>query len=171
MSFDDIDSLETDEEDLPENTYLAFNVSEEEYALEVRHVTEIVRLQKAFAVPDVPPFIRGVINLRGKVIPLLDVRARFGLGESQYNDRTVIVVIEHDDTRIGLVVDAVSDVSEIPPESIEPCPKRAHQTSSLVRGVSKRGERVNLILDVASLLAFDAPCVNAVAQAPNLLSS
>jgi purine-binding chemotaxis protein CheW len=171
MSYDDLDSLETDEEDSSENTYLAFNVNEEEYALEVRHVTEIVRLQKTFAVPDVPPYIRGVINLRGKVIPLLDVRARFGLGESQYNDRTVIVVIEHDETRIGLVVDAVSDVSEIPPESIEPCPKRAQQSTSLVRGVSKRAERVNLILDIGSLLAFEAPRLDAAALERNRLSS
>lgn len=77
-----------------ENTFLTFHVEGGEYAVSVGYVTEIVRLQKMFAMPDVPEYIRGVINLRGKVIPLLDVRNRFGLPEAPYTDRTVIVVLE-----------------------------------------------------------------------------
>jgi len=155
MSYDDLDALDEGDEDSSANTFVTFLVEGEEYAVEVRYVTEIVRLQRIFAVPDVPAYIRGVINLRGKVIPLVDVRARFGFREEAYSDRTVVLVIESADTRTGLIVDAVSDVVEIPPTSIEPAPARASRTSGLVRGVGKRAERVSFILDVPPLLAAD----------------
>ena len=117
MASDD-DEFGDDELDNIDHTFLTFQVDAEEYAVPVAAVTEIVRLQKSYVVPDVPPYIRGVINLRGKVIPLLDVRCRFGLPDAAYTDRTVVVVIEVGDTTTGLVVDAVSDVTEIPPEQI-----------------------------------------------------
>jgi purine-binding chemotaxis protein CheW len=77
MSFDDIDAADEADDTPIEDTYLIFRVGAEEYAVPVTSVTEIVRLQKSFAVPDVPSCVRGVINLRGKVIPLVDVRQRF----------------------------------------------------------------------------------------------
>jgi len=153
MSYDDLDALDDSDEDSSANTFVTFLVEGEEYAVEVRYVTEIVRLQKIFAVPDVPPYIRGVINLRGKVIPLVDVRTRFGFREEAYSDRTVVLVIEASDTRTGLIVDAVSDVIEISPANIEPAPARASRTTGLVRGVGKRADRVSFILDVSPLLA------------------
>jgi purine-binding chemotaxis protein CheW len=140
MSHDDADSIDDDDDNI-DNTYLTFNVAEEEYAVHVRHVTEIVRLQKSFAVPDVPGYIRGVINLRGKVIPLLDVRSRFGLREAEYSDRTVIVVLEVGETATGLVVDGVSEVAEILAGDIDT--KAVHGRSkkgSLVSGMGKRAE-------------------------------
>lgn len=153
MSYDDSDVLD-DEEDNIDNTYLTFNVAEEEYAVHVRHVTEIVRLQKSFAVPDVPTYIRGVINLRGKVIPLLDVRTRFGLAEAEYSDRTVIVVLEVGETATGLVVDGVSEVAEITPENIDTKAALGRERNgSLVSGMGKRAERVSFILDVPYLLS------------------
>jgi purine-binding chemotaxis protein CheW len=131
-------------------------------------VTEIVRLQRSFAVPDVPSYIRGVINLRGKVIPLLDVRARFGLPDASYSDRTVIVVLELGDVSTGLIVDAVSEVAELPPDQIDTAhasPRSGH--SSLVRGMAKRGERVSFVLDIPTLLA-DAPPAHALKNADSL---
>lgn len=153
MSHDDSDAID-DEDDNIDNTYLTFNVAEEEYAVHVRHVTEIVRLQKSFAVPDVPGYIRGVINLRGKVIPLLDVRTRFGLREAEYSDRTVVVVLEVGETATGLVVDGVSEVAEITPDNIATgvVAARAKQ-GSLVSGMGKRADRVSFILDVPFLLS------------------
>jgi purine-binding chemotaxis protein CheW len=126
-------------------------------------VTEIVRLQKSFAVPDVPSYIRGVINLRGKVIPLLDVRCRFGLDEATYTDRTVIVVLEVGDTATGLVVDGVTEVAEIMPENIDTAsvPTRPGK-GSMVCGMGKRAERVSFILDVPFLLAADDSNVNKI---------
>jgi purine-binding chemotaxis protein CheW len=135
------------------NTFLTFHVEAEEYAVSVAYVTEIVRLQKTFAIPDVPKYIRGVINLRGKVIPLLDVRNRFGLKEAAYTDRTVIVVLEVDDTATGLVVDGVSEVVEILPDQIEQVTcARATSRKSMVQGVGKRANGVSFILDVGALL-------------------
>lgn len=136
-----------------DNTYLTFHVGSEEYAVSVLFVTEIVRLQKTFAMPDVPAYIRGVINLRGKVIPLLDVRQRFGLTEAAYTDRTVVVVLEVDEVPTGLVVDGVSEVAEILPEQIEPARRGiARGQRSMVQGMGKRANGVSFILDVRSLL-------------------
>ena len=155
MSFDDIDAAD-DADDTPiEDTYLIFRVGAEEYAVPVTSVTEIVRLQKSFAVPDVPNCVRGVINLRGKVIPLVDVRQRFDLAPAVYSDRTVVVVLEFADTATGLIVDGVSEVVEIPPAQIEQrvgWSGRDGSARPVVRAVGKRGESVSFILDVSALL-------------------
>jgi purine-binding chemotaxis protein CheW len=158
MADDDLDF--NDEEDNTQNTYLTFQVGGEEYAVPVANVTEIVRLQRSFAVPDVPSFIKGVINLRGKVIPLLDVRSRFGLPENEYTDLTVVIVLEVGEACTGLVVDGVSEVAEIPPEQIAPRPqwKGSASQPSMIRGVGKRGESVSFLLDVDALL--DVPGAN-----------
>ena len=157
MAHDEIDDLDFEDEDNIENTFLTFGVSGEEYAIHVAHVTEIVRLQRVFAVPDVARHVRGVINLRGKVIPLLDVRARFGLEETVYTDRTVIVVVETDASPTGLVVDGVYDIAEIAPDLIEPAPALTRgRTTPLVTGMSKRGERISFIVDLGRLVSDGA---------------
>lgn len=149
------EQVELDDEDSThiEDTYLTFTLGDEAYAIPVRYVTEIVRLQKTFAIPDVPSYVRGVINLRGKVIPLLDVRNRFGMPDTGYTDRTVVVVIEAHDAPTGLVVDAVSEVTEILPDKIEPQRNLGDEPRArMVSGVAMRGEAVILILDVETLL-------------------
>lgn len=152
MFNDDFDNLDDDDGNV-ENTYLTFQVDGEEYAVPVAYVTEIVRLQKTFMIPDVPSYIRGVINLRGKVITLLDVRNRFGLADAAYTDRTVVVVLEVADTATGLVVDAVSEVAEILPEQIELRARAgAGDRQGMVKGMGKRANGVSFILDVHSLL-------------------
>ena len=157
MSSDDPDLLDDEDDDSIENTFLTFHVAGEEDAVPVANVTEIVRLQKTYAVPDVPSYIRGVINLRGKGIPLLDVRNRFGLADAAYTDRTVIVVLEHGDSATGLVVDAVSEVTEILPDQIEArTGLRTQARPSMVRGMGKRANRVSFILDVPALLTPEA---------------
>jgi len=163
MSTDDLDLADDDPEHI-DHTFLTFHVGDEEYAVPVANVTEIVRLQKSYAVPDVPDYIRGVINLRGKVIPLLDVRGRFGLADAAYTDRTVIVVLELGETSTGLVVDAVSEVTEILPDQIETRTNlRSGTRPSMVRGMGKRANRVSFILDVAALLAVDGQPASAAA--------
>lgn len=150
--FNDDDNLDDDDGNL-EHTFLTFQVDGEEYAVPVACVTEIVRLQKTFLIPDVPSYIRGVINLRGKVITLLDVRSRFGLADAAYTDRTVVVVLEVGDTATGLVVDAVTEVAEILPEQIEPRARAASQQGhGMVKGMGKRATGVSFILDVGTLL-------------------
>jgi purine-binding chemotaxis protein CheW len=153
---DDLDLIEDDDGNL-EHTYLTFRVGEEEYAVPVAMVTEIVRLPRAFAMPDVPSYVRGVINLRGKVIPLLDVRSRFGLPDAAYDDRTVVVVLEVGPLCTGIVVDAVSEVVELSPEHVEPRTVRSESGSALVSGVGKRASGVTFILDVEALLDVRTP--------------
>jgi purine-binding chemotaxis protein CheW len=148
-----MDELELDDDDGNiEHTYLTFHVGGEEYAVPVAFVTEIVRLQRTFTIPDVPEYIRGVINLRGKVIPLLDVRSRFGLAQAAYNDRTVVVVLEIASTPTGLVVDGVSEVAEILPEQIDARGVRSRGHPAMVKGMGKRASGVCFILDVDALL-------------------
>lgn len=154
MSHDDDEHLEDDGN--IEHTFLTFQVAGEEYAVPVAYVTEIVRLQKAFSIPDVPPYIRGVINLRGKVITLLDVRNRFGLPETPYTDRTVVVVLDVGEMAIGLVVDAVSEVTEIPPHQLEPNNRSvSRERGGMVKGTGKRAAGVSFVLDVHALLGIE----------------
>ena len=171
MAREDSDSIDADMDDDDDNianTYLTFGVGGEEFALPVAHVTEIVRLQKIFAVPDVATHIRGVINLRGKVIPLLDVRAKFGIEQIAYTDRTVIVVIEVEGAPTGLVVDSVFDITEVPPGQIEPVAAGVQSHASpIVSGVINRGERVSFLVAVSSLVS-NSPVVEALPRASQI---
>ncbi len=142
-----------------ENMYLTFEVQSEEYAVNIAYVVEIVGMQRISEVPDVPEFIKGVINLRGKVIPVMDMRLRFGLPWHEYGERTTIIVMEMDDVPTGLVVDRVTDVLTMSPDSVAP-PRhwKSDGDDSVVKGLGKREDGVSIILDVPRLLsAGDVP--------------
>ena len=134
--------------------YLTFNIDKQEYGIEIRHVTEIVGIQKITDLPDLPQFIKGVINLRGKVIPVLDVRLRFGMKEREYDDRTCIMVVNINETSIGLVVDTVSEVMNIAEESIEQPPKVSKKVNGnrFVQGLGKVEDDIKILLDTQKLL-------------------
>jgi purine-binding chemotaxis protein CheW len=145
------------EEDTQEGKFLTFVLSSEHYGLEIRFVTEIIGIQKITPVPDLPDYVKGVINLRGKVIPVMDVRLRFRMPPRDYDERTCIIVIEAKKTTVGLIVDTVSEVLEIPADKIEP----AHQFhkgygNQFMKGMGKVGEKVKILLDASSLLFKDA---------------
>lgn len=153
----DADLLEEDEEDedTQEDKFLTFVLNNEEYGIEIRHVTEIIGIQNITEVPDMPVYIKGVINLRGKVIPVMDVRLRFGVEERSYDDRTCIIVINIDEHMVGLIVDRVSEVLDIPKSEIEPPPKvRRGESSRFIRGMGKAGDQVKILLNEHQLL-FD----------------
>lgn len=154
----DADLLEEEydeDEDTQEDKFLTFVLNREEYGIEIRYVTEIIGLQNITEVPDMPVYVRGVINLRGKVIPVMDVRLRFNLEERAYDDRTCIIVINIDDLSVGLIVDRVSEVLDIPKGDIEPPPKvRKGEGSRFVQGMGKVGEQTKIILNAHQLL-FD----------------
>jgi len=144
-----------EEEDTLEGMYLTFPLGREEYGIEIRYVIEIVGIQKITEVPDMPPFVKGVINLRGKVIPVMDVRLRFNLEEKKYTDQTCIIVIDIGGTSVGLIVDTVSEVICIPAENIDPPPKiRKDERSQFIKGLGKVEDSVKILLDVPKLL-FD----------------
>lgn len=139
-------------EDSQEGRYLTFRLGREEYGIAICHVVEIVGLQKITAVPDMPSYIKGVINLRGKIIPVMDGRTRFGLEEEPYDDRTCVIVTDVADQVTGVIVDRVNEVLEIPAEQVEP-PVTANGggPESYVSGLGKVGNSVKVLLDVAHL--------------------
>jgi purine-binding chemotaxis protein CheW len=140
-----------DDEDSIEDMYLTFEVDTEEYAVCIETVTEIVTNQRIIPAPDMPPYIAGVINLRGKVVPLMDVRMRFGLPKKDYDDRTCTIVVEIDEVPTGLMVDRVKDVLEIPKDNIEP-PKYG-KGDGIIQGMGKRDEQVSFIISLSRLLS------------------
>ena len=152
----DIDSDlydDDDDDDTQKDKYLTFTVGREEYGIEIRCVTEIIGIQKITDVPDMPAYIKGVINLRGKVIPVMDVRLRFRMPEREYDDRTCIVVVNVNGASVGFVVDTVREVADIPENQIELPPEVAEaSTQGYIQGLGKVGEEVKILLDVEKLL-------------------
>jgi purine-binding chemotaxis protein CheW len=154
-SSSDAEALLRDEDNI-ENMYLTFAIGTETYGVPIAVVTEIVGMQRIMTVPDVPRYIKGVINLRGKVIPLMDVRLRFNLEERAYDDRTVIIVLELGTSPVGLIVDRVSEVLEIADDHIDSAKGLGGGDSQgLVQGLGRVGENVAIILN-SGLLVSDA---------------
>jgi len=150
---DDLALNDSANEDTQKDKYLTFHLAGEDYGIEICYVIEIIGIQSITEVPDMPDFIRGVINLRGKVIPVMDVRARFRLPARDYDDRTCIIVINVDSTEVGLVVDEVSEVADIPENNVEPAPRTSKKSeSSYIQGMGKMSKRVIILLDVHKLL-------------------
>jgi len=133
--------------------YLTFDLGDEEYGVSIAGVTEIVGMQRIMPIPDMPRYLRGVINLRGKVIPLMDVRIRFDMPHRDYDDRTVIIVMEVDDAPVGLIVDGVREVREIPAGQIDQRGQVGrNRTKSVIAGIGQVGDRVAVLLDPSVLV-------------------
>ena len=142
-----------EDEDTLKDRYLIFRIGEEEYGIEIRFVTEIVSVQKITDVPDMPSFVKGVINLRGQVIPVVDVRVRFKIEERAYDDRTCTVIVDIDGTLVGLVVDTVREVLAIPEDCVSPPPAVNRGAGGrFIQGLGRSGEDVKILLDVNKLL-------------------
>ncbi len=140
--------------------YLTFMLGGEMFAIGILAIKEIIEYGNLTVVPMMPDFIRGVINLRGAVVPVIDLSARFGRKPSEITRRTCIVIIEiasDDGTQdVGVVVDAVNEVLEIPPDQIEPPPAfGARIRTDFIQGMGKIGERFVIILKVNSVLSID----------------
>lgn len=141
------------DEDTQKDKYLTFHLGSEYYGIEIRFVTEIIGIQKITVIPEMPDYIKGVINLRGKIIPVMDVRMRFRLVPRAYDERTCVIVVNIRDTAIGLVVDTVSEVASIPEESIEPASGlNGTRGNAFIKGIGKIGEDIKIILDVDRIL-------------------
>jgi purine-binding chemotaxis protein CheW len=146
--------MEEEDEDTQANKYLFFRIGQESCGIGIRHIIEIIELQTISAVPDMPDYVKGVINLRGKVIPIVDLRLRFGIEEREYDDRTCIVVAEVDRVLIGLIVDTVEEVLEILESNIEPPPrfKTVSGRDRYISGMGKAGEQVKILIDVEKIV-------------------
>ncbi len=142
-----------------EGKHLIFKLADEEYGLDILKVKEIIGLMDITAVPRTPGFVKGVINLRGKVIPVVDLRLKFGLSSRDYDERTCIVVVEvtHDDAAVmmGIVVDSVSEVLNIRPEQVEPTPSFGSSVdTAYIKGMAKTDDgRVKILLDIDRVLS------------------
>lgn len=132
---------------------LTFSLSDEGYGVSILKVKEIIGMLDITPVPRTPEFIKGVINLRGKIIPVMDLRIKFGMDEKEYNERTCIIVVEVNlkgtERLLGVVVDMVSEVVTISEEQIEPAPEYGMKLEhNFILGIGKIKDRVVIILDI-----------------------
>jgi purine-binding chemotaxis protein CheW len=143
-----------------EGKYLTFSLAEEEYGIGILKIKEIIGMMPITTVPRTPEFVKGVINLRGKVIPVMDLRLRFGMKEIDYTERTCIVVVEIEGASgtvmIGVVVDSVSEVLNIKGEDVEETPTfGAKMNTDYILGMAKMGGGVKILLDIDQVLSED----------------
>lgn len=142
-------------EDTQKDKFLTFAIGEQSYGIDIKYVTEIIGIQSITEVPELPNYICGIINLRGKIIPVMDVRLRFKKQFRTYNDRTCIIVVDISNISVGLIVDLVSEVLTIPEADIVPPPEINQGTHRFIRGIGKVNQEVKLILDCDKLLNED----------------
>lgn len=141
------------EEDTQKGKYLTFNLGTEFYGIGIEYVTEIIGILPITEVPELPDFIRGIVNLRGRIIPVMDVRLRFKKPFMAYNERTCIIVVDIKENSVGLIVDGVAEVTNIPDESIVDQPMLSSGTSNqYIKSIGKVGNDVKLLLDCDKLL-------------------
>jgi len=143
-----------------EGKYLTFSLAGEEYGIGILKIREIIGMLPITALPETPAFVKGVINLRGKVIPVVDLRLRFGMPEIDYTERTCIIVVEMESpggvVPMGTVVDAVSEVLNIKAGDIEDTPAfGANLNTGYILGMAKIGKSVKLLLDIDRVLSSE----------------
>ena len=154
MAEDEKDIFDEDE-DTQKDKYLTFVMGKEVYGIDIRVVIEIIGIQAITDVPEVPDYVQGIINLRGKIIPVVDMRLRFKKEFREYNDRTCVIVIDVNGVLIGLIVDGVAEVLVIPEKDVVPPPQLKSVQNHYIRGIGKTGENVALLLDWDKLFSCE----------------
>lgn len=135
---------------------IVFRLKDEEYGVEVNQVKSIEKLEHITRVPRTPQFVKGVINLRGVVTPIIDLRNRFGLEESLYSESTRIIIVAVGELEVGLIVDAANDVIDIPVNAIEPPPEVVGGVeAAYLRGVAKLDKRLLILLNLDKILSTE----------------
>lgn len=143
------------EEDTQKGRFLTFYIGSDSYGIEIQYVTEIIGIQAITEIPELPEYVKGIINLRGKIIPVMDIRLRFKKEPREYNDRTCIIVVDISNLSIGLIVDSVSEVLTIPEEEIVDPPEMNKCSNRYIKKIGKYGNEVKLLLDCDKLLTDD----------------
>ncbi len=144
------------EKEIIEGKFLTFVLGKEEYGIEILKVREIIGLMDITTVPQTPEYMKGVINLRGKVIPVIDLRLKFSLQEEEHTQETCVIVVEVNSTSIGLIVDSVSEVSDISGEEIENAPSFGQGIdTSFIMGLGKVKEKIIILLDIEAVLSSE----------------
>ena len=137
-----------------ERQLVVYELAGEYYGVDITAVESIIKKQAITAVPHAPAFVEGVTNLRGTVLPVIDLRKRFGLAATEANRDTRIVVVDVDGTKVGMVVDGVSEVLRVPDDAIvPPSPMVVTAASAFVTGIAKVGERLVILVDLGKVLS------------------
>ena len=155
------EQYQTDEQtdDTQSGRFLTFPLGKEIFGVEIRHVTEIIGMQPITALPETPDYMKGIINLRGRIIPVIDIRLKFKKNSIEYTDRTCIIVIEEGGLSAGLIVDNVDEVITIHEENIEQPPDlKETEQSKYISGVGKVADQVLLLLDCNHLFKEESEC-------------
>jgi purine-binding chemotaxis protein CheW len=151
---DDLDAAQDDTNvltDEMENMYLNFCLDDSTYSIEIRYVQQIVGMQEINEMPEMPMYMKGFINLRGEIIPVISMRVRFMKSEIEYTDRTCIIVTHCGDHKTGLIVDAIKETLTIEPEDIAPPPSGGANASPYVSGVAKLESGTSVMIDLRRL--------------------
>ncbi len=134
--------------------YLTFQLADEEYGLEILKVREIIGMMEITHVPKTPEFIKGVINLRGKVIPVMDLRLKFSMPEAERTEETCVIVVDVGNVETGVIVDRVSEVLDIADTDIEAAPSFGSAVDTeFILGMGKAGGKVTILLDIGRVVA------------------
>ena len=143
------------EDDSQKGKFMTFQIGKEFFGISISYVNEIIAMLPIAAIPEVDDYIKGLINLRGKIIPVIDVRVRFKMEPTEYTDRTCIIVIDVKSTMIGLIVERIAEVDTISDESIVPPPslgRKEHEHNKYVYGLARTGDTVKLLIDPEKLI-------------------
>ena len=134
--------------------YLTFRLDQEEYGIDILKVQEIRGYEKPTRIANAPEFIKGLVNLRGTIVPIVDMRLKFNCAKAEYNDFTVVIILNLRSRIVGIVVDSVSDVMELPAENVKAAPEiDSVIDSSAVMGLGSVGERMLILLDIEKLMS------------------
>lgn len=143
------------EDDAQRGKFMTFRTGKEYFGINISYVNEIIMMQPITAIPEAEDYIKGLINLRGKIIPVIDVRTRFKMESQEYTDRTCIIVINVKTTVIGLIVEQIAEVDTISEDDIVPPPSlghKEHEHSKYVYGLARTGDSVKLLIDPEKLI-------------------
>jgi purine-binding chemotaxis protein CheW len=139
-----------------EKQMVVFELGNEFYGVDIAAVEGIIKMQAITKMPQAPAFVEGITNLRGSVVPVIDLRTRFGLPRQEASKETRIITIVMDGTKIGMVVDGVSEVLSVPDDSIEPPPPMVTTVNSaFIKGIAKMTDRLVIILDLGKVLTTE----------------
>ncbi|MBO8152532.1 MAG: chemotaxis protein CheW [Candidatus Neomarinimicrobiota bacterium] len=134
------------------NKFLIFKIENEEYGIDINRIREIIGIQKITPLPNASGSLKGVINLRGTIVPVIDVRQEFNMKQKEYDYETSIIVTQINEKLVGLIVDSVSEVLDIPPEAIEKLPEiEQRKENSFITGIAKAGDNIKILIDVEKL--------------------
>jgi purine-binding chemotaxis protein CheW len=134
--------------------YLTFRLDQEEYGIDILKVQEIRGYEPPTRVANAPDFLKGVVNLRGTIVPIVDMRLKFNCANAEYNAFTVVIILNLRNRIVGIVVDSVSDVMELPPESLKPAPEiDSVIDSGAVIGLGSLGDRMLILIDIERLMS------------------